>query len=428
MKKYIYILFFGFFNLFSAQNGYEISIKTKGISKDVLYLKIFNGTASETYTVDSAKISEKTPIAKFVEKQKILGGIYKLELKSNKSALNILVNNGSKISFNLEGSDLLGLVAEQEPNISFLSYERQSGSVEKKLELLRNVQKKYPSPTLDLYTKLEEKRNVKIPENLDERKKMQANFLADLDLNERRIALLPNSYQFLFKYINILPVDNENYKIGVDRLLKGQNCDSKNYLFYLKWIFKNLEYYSQRGMNDAYKYTFNTYLNDMKCMNKNETFYKSIAAKLSALEAVPIGSTIANTEMQKINKTLVNLSDIYSKSKYTFVMFYDPDCVHCQEETPGIANYIADIRNSGADIQSIAYLNTTDDKKWQDFVKEKGLQNWINVKSEKNDRAYVEKLEISSNPSFLLLDSEGKVLLKKYNQQEMTKILMSLKN
>lgn len=428
MKKYIYILFLGFFNLFSAQNGYEISIKTKGISKDVLYLKIFNGTASETYTVDSAKISEKTPIAKFVEKQKILGGIYKLELKSNKSALNILVNNGSKISFNLEGNDILGLMAEQEPNISFLSYERQSSSIEKKLELLRNIQKKYPSPTLDLYTKLEEKRNVKIPENLDERKKMQANFLADLDLNERRIALLPNSYQFLFKYINILPVDNENYKIGVDRLLKGQNCDSKNYLFYLKWIFKNLEYYSQRGMNDAYKYTFNTYLNDMKCMNKNETFYKSIAAKLSALEAVPIGSTIANTEMQKIDKTLVNLSDIYSKSKYTFVMFYDPDCVHCQEETPGIANYIADIRNSGADIQSIAYLNTTDDKKWQDFVKEKGLQNWINVKSEKNDRAYVEKLEISSNPSFLLLDSEGKVLLKKYNQQEMTKILMSLKN
>ncbi|MCD1118779.1 peroxiredoxin family protein [Chryseobacterium turcicum] len=428
MKKYIYILFFGFFNLFSAQNGYEISIKTKGISKDVLYLKIFNGTASETYTVDSAKIGEKTPIAKFVEKQKILGGIYKLELKSNKSALNILVNNGSKISFNLEGSDLLGLVAEQEPNISFLSYERQSGSVEKKLELLRNVQKKYPSPTLDLYTKLEEKRNVKIPENLDERKKMQANFLADLDLNERRMALLPNSYQFLFKYINILPVDNENYKIGVDRLLKGQNCDSKNYLFYLKWIFKNLEYYSQRGMNDAYKYTFNTYLNDMKCLNKNETFYKSIAAKLSALEAVPIGSVIENTDMQKLDKTLVKLSDVYSKSKYTFVMFYDPDCVHCQEETPGIANYIADIRNSGADIQSIAYLNTTDDKKWQNFVKEKGLQNWINVKSEKNDRAYVEKLEISSNPSFLLLDSEGKVLLKKYNQQEITKILMSLKN
>lgn len=425
MKKYIYILFFGFFNLFSAQNGYEISIKTKGISKDVLYLKIFNGTASETYTVDSAKISEKTPIAKFIEKQKILGGIYKLELKSNKSSLNILVNNGSKISFNLEGSDLLGLIAEQEPNISFLSYERQSGSTEKKLELLRNVQKKYPSPTLDLYTKLEEKRNIKIPENLDERKKMQVNFLADLDLNERRIALLPNSYQFLFKYINLLPVDNENYKIGVDRLLKGQNCDSKNYLFYLKWIFKNLEYYSQRGMNDAYKYTFNTYLNDMKCMNKNETFYKSIAAKLSALEAVPIGSTIANTEMQKLDKTLVNLSDIYSKSKYTFVMFYDPDCVHCQEETPGIANYIADIRNSGADIQSIAYLNTIDDKKWQNFVQEKGLQNWINVKSEKNDRAYVEKLEISSNPSFLLLDSEGKVLLKKYNQQEIAKILMS---
>lgn len=241
---------------------------------------------------------------------------------------------------------------------------------------------------------------------------MQANFLADLDLNERRIALLPNSYQFLFKYINILPVDNENYKIGVDRLLKGQNCDSKNYLFYLKWIFKNLEYYSQRGMNDAYKYTFNTYLNDMKCMNKNETFYKSIAAKLSALEAVPIGSVIENTDMQKLDKTLVKLSDVYSKSKYTFVMFYDPDCVHCQEETPGIADYIAGIRNSGADIQSIAYLNTTDDKKWQNFVQEKGLQNWINVKSEKNDRAYVEKLEISSNPSFLLLDSEGKVLLK----------------
>ena len=428
MKKNIFILLFGFFNLFSAQNGYEISIKTKGIAKDVLYLKIFNGTVSDSYAVDSAKINEKTPVAKFVQKQKILGGIYKLELKSNKSALNILVNNGAKISFNLEGNVLLGLMAEQQPNIGFLTYERQSGNMERKLELLKDVQKKFPSPTLDLYTKLEEKKNIKIPESLEERKKIQANFLSDLDLNDRRIQILPNSYQFLNKYFNILPIDNENYKIGVDTLLKGQNCDSKNYLFYLKWIFKNLEYNSQKEMNDTYKYTFNTYLNDMKCVNKNETFYKSIAAKLSALEAVPIGSMIANSEMQKLDKTLVNLSDIYAKSKYTFVMFYDPDCVHCQQETPGIVDYIASLRNSGTDIQSVAYLNTPDDKKWQSFVQEKGLQNWINVKSKNNDRKYVEKLEISSNPSFLLLDSEGKVLLKKYNQQEITKILMSLKD
>lgn len=427
MKKNIFILLFGFFNLFSAQNGYEISIKTKGIAKDVMYLKIFNGTVSDSYAVDSAKISDKTPVAKFVQKQKVLGGIYKLELKSNKSALNILVNNGAKISFTLEGSNLLGLNAEQEPNIGFLTYERQSGNVEKKLELLKDVQKKYPSPTLDLYTKLEEKKNIKIPESLDERKKIQANFLSDVDLNDRRIQILPNSYQFLNKYFNILPIDNENYKIGVDKLLKGQNCDSKNYLFYLKWIFKNLEYYSQKGMNDAYKYTFNTYLNDMKCVNKNETFYNSIASKLSALEAVPLGSTIANTEMQKLDKTLVNLSDIYSKSKYTFVMFYDPDCVHCQEETPKVASYIASLRSSGVDIQSVAYLNTPDDKKWQSFVQEKGLENWINVKSKNNDRKYVEQLEISSNPNFLLLNSEGKVLLKKYNQQEINRILMSIK-
>jgi thioredoxin-related protein len=427
MKKNIFILLFGFFNLFSAQNGYEISIKTKGIAKDVMYLKIFNGTVSDSYAVDSAKISDKTPVAKFVQKQKVLGGIYKLELKSNKSALNILVNNGAKISFNLEGSELLGLMAEQEPNIGFLTYERQSGNIEKKLELLKSVQKKYPSPTLDLYTKLEEKKNIKLPENLDERKKLQANILADLDLNDRRIQILPNSYQFLNKYFNILPIDNENYKIGVDRLLKGQNCDSKNYLFYLKWIFKNLEYYSQKGMNDAYKYTFNTYLNDMKCVNKNETFYNSIASKLSALEAVPLGSIIANTEMQKLDKTLVNLLDIYSKSKYTFVMFYDPECVHCQEETPKVASYIASLRSSGVDIQSVAYLNTPDDKKWQSFVQEKGLENWINVKSKNNDRKYVEQLEISSNPNFLLLNSEGKVLLKKYNQQEINRILMSIK-
>ncbi|MBD3903611.1 thioredoxin family protein [Chryseobacterium sp. Ch-15] len=428
MKKNIFILLFGFFNLFSAQNGYEISIKTKGIAKDVLYLKIFNGTVSDSYAVDSAKINEKTPVAKFVQKQKILGGIYKLELKSNKSALNILVNNGAKISFNLEGNVLLGLMAEQQPNIGFLTYERQSGNMERKLELLKDVQKKFPSPTLDLYTKLEEKKNIKIPESLEERKKIQANFLSDLDLNDRRIQILPNSYQFLNKYFNILPIDNENYKIAVDKLLKVQNCDSKNYLFYLKWIFKNLEYNSQKEMNDTYKYTFNTYLNDMKCVNKNETFYKSIAAKLSALEAVPIGSMIANSEMQKLDKTLVNLSDIYAKSKYTFVMFYDPDCVHCQQETPGIVDYIVSLRNSGTDIQSVAYLNTPDDKKWQSFVQEKGLQNWVNVKSKNNDRKYVEKLEISSNPSFLLLDSEGKVLLKKYNQQEIAKILMSLKN
>lgn len=108
-------------------------------------------------------------------------------------------------------------------------------------------------------------------------------------------------------------------------------------------------------------------------------------------------------------------------------MFYDPECVHCQEETPKVASYIASLRSSGVDIQSVAYLNTPDDKKWQSFVQEKGLENWINVKSKNNDRKYVEQLEISSNPNFLLLNSKGKVLLKKYNQQEINRILMSIK-
>ncbi|QOW11215.1 redoxin domain-containing protein [Kaistella flava (ex Peng et al. 2021)] len=338
--------------------------------------------------------------------------------------MDLLVENGSQTTFRLPGNNLSALSTESQPNKGFLSYQRLQGNPEAKLEALKSLQKEFPTPTLNLFTALEEKRLLKIPEDLSAKTAARNQFFSGINLNEKGIKLMPNMYQVLYKYTTILPINNENYKANADVLLKGQNCDSENFIFYINWIFKNLEYYSQNNLNASFKYVFNKYLNDEKCIKANKTFYDQSVIKLNSLEAVPIGTVMPELEMQDFNNKTFTLSEIYAKSKYTFLMFFNPDCIHCQQQAPKVAEYFNTLKKNGVNIQTITFLNTDNQTDWRKFTDQYFKNGWLNLKSKDNNLDYLDQLQSYSNPNFFLLDQKGKVLLKSFSEQQINKLIL----
>ena len=425
MKNTSAIILLFICNFLFAQNGYKIVVKTTQIENDILYLKIYNGTYSSNFSIDSATIDAKNNTVTFNQTKKIIGSLFRLELKSDpKTKMDILIENNSKPIFSLDGSSLLSLSTENQPNKDFLSYQKMGGNIDAKLAALLALQKKSPSSVLHLFTGLEQKRTMKIPDDLAGKVLARNQFFKGIDLNDKQLKLMPNLYQVLYRYITILPVDNDNYKENIDVLLKGQNCDSKNFIFYLGWIFKNLEYYSQKNMNESFNYVFNKYLNEEKCIKANKNFYNQNLVKLNSLEAVPIGTTIPEIEMQDYENKPYALSEVYSKSKFTFMMFFDPDCSHCNEQAPKVAEYFSALKKKGIDVQTISFLNTPNQIDWKKFTDNYLKTGWINVKNKDNRTDYLEKLQTYSNPNFFLLDQNGKVLMKTFSEQQINQLIL----
>jgi hypothetical protein len=66
-------------------------------------------------------------------------------------------------------------------------------------------------------------------------------------------------------------------------------------------------------------------------------------------------------------------------------------------------------------IQLIGVINDADESNWTQFISEKKLDSWLNLKSPDSKRKYQEDFNAYSNPSYFLINKSGDVILKTFN-------------
>ena len=130
------------------------------------------------------------------------------------------------------------------------------------------------------------------------------------------------------------------------------------------------------------------------------------------------------TLIDKDNKEY-SLSSIHPNFDYTFVAFYSPTCHHCQQTMPFANSTFETLKNKypNKKIQLIAVLNDPDESKWQSFIVERKISNWLNLKSNDSKRTYQNDFNAYSNPNFFLIDKKGIVLLKSFNPMAIEELI-----
>ncbi len=419
--KYI-VLFLVTCLSFNAQNGYQLNFKLIKTPTDSLEFSVYSGTSSKYYKVDALDSQQKK--ATISESQKIISGIYRLNFEGaeKNDYLNIAVDNGANINFELKGKNIKQLTTNDPLNSLFIQAQN-TYNLKERNALYTQLIEEFPDSVGSLYAQLELKQSEKLPssEAVDSLRLFQEKYFENIDFNDKRIPLLPNIYASLYDYVKLLPINNDNYIAAIDNILKGHNCEERNYFFYLKWFFMNMEYLNRYNLYDSFVYTFNTYLNKAECIVGNQEFYNLMVKRLQNYEKVPLGSTIPDFEMvTKDEQKTLKISEIYPKHDYTFIAFYDPDCSHCKKKMPEINSYFNQLKEQyGLDIQQVAFLNAHSDYAWDYFIKEKDLKNWLHVKNEDPSMKYITSLDVFANPAFFLVNRKGEILMKNYVPEEM---------
>jgi hypothetical protein len=84
---------------------------------------------------------------------------------------------------------------------------------------------------------------------------------------------------------------------------------------------------------------------------------------------------------------------------------------------PVVSDSFKSLKNKypNKNIQLIGVLNDPEESTWEEFITEKRLTDWLNLKSVDPKRKYQEDFNSYSNPSFFLISNSGEILLKTFN-------------
>jgi hypothetical protein len=412
-----------------AKQGYEITIQTQNLVNETVQLSFVYGINKKNYVVDSIKIKTNIQKIVFKETKKIVGAIYKLALKSNPNFIELAIDNGNSLELKATGTNTQNWeILSNTLNKDFLDYQRKSSSLSKpeQTESRNQLQKKYPNSMLYLYFWAENKTQSPKITDANEQQVAYDTFFDTVNSNDKRLAFLPNINKLLYKLVTILPLSNENYIKHIDKLLKGLDCKTQNYTIFTKYISANLAFFESTNLEIAYNHLYEKYIKDNTCKSFSDTDMNKFTNEYDSNKKVPLNSVFPELSFANKDSTAIKIQEIYSQNEYTLVTFFSPTCQHCIDKIPEIKKFMVNIKtaNSNKKTAWVTILNDKEEDKWLPFIEKNQLETAaINLKSLDPNRAYQQALNAYSNPCYFLLDKEGKVVLKSFNNKAILEII-----
>lgn len=411
-------------------NGYNITINTKNLVKEKLSIYMIYGTGKKQIVTDSITIKSNAEKVLFKFDKKIIGAIYFLKIESQPKTIELAIDNYTTATFTLENNNIETIICtKDQKNIDFINYQKieKSLSIDQKIEARNVIAKKYTNSILNLYFKLENKIAEKLPDSDIEKIKFRDSFFTSFDKDDKRIYLLPNINKFLYKYVNVLPITNENYIKNIDLVINGMDCKSKNYAVYAKYFMVNLSFYESKNLEETFNHLYKNYFDGNKCKAFTDNDMATYNNKYYTNKKVPLLSKTPDFDLVTKDGTTYTLSKIYPENDFTLVAFYSPTCDHCQKNMPIVSDFFANLKTKYPEkkIQLIAVLNDDEEDKWESFINEKKLSNWLNLKCADKSKKYKEDFNAYSNPCYFLINKSGTVVLKTYNNKAIEEIIKS---
>ncbi len=445
----------------TSMAGYNIKIKVNGLKTgDTVYLANYYG--DKQYLKDTS-IATQGGNLKFDGKETLGRGIY-LVVLPGKQYFEIIISNEQTFSLETDIKDYTQnmKVAGSTENTAFYEYlkfvvtkGKAGEDLRKKYDdALKNDTSKVPTYKAQLITiekEVAEYRKDFIKKNPDKFVAKVFNSMLDpeipetpklangrpdstfpyryykthywdnIDLNEDGLIRTPVFHGKLEKFIKqmIIQVPDSINK-EVDKLT-AKITNQKGEIFkYIIWYVTNQYETSQvMGMDAVFVHMAETYYLTGKAYWINEDTENKIRDRYNTLRYVLLNSFAPIIVMQDTSgkdRTFTNI-----KSKYTVLFFWDPNCGHCQKETPKLAELY---NKSKEKLKFEVYaINTQNDlPAWKNFIKTHKL-NWINVNNARGESNAQKMYDIYSTPTMYILDENKKIIAKRLGVEQLEDFL-----
>lgn len=445
------LLMMGFAQLSSAapKKAYHIRLKMTDADDTMVYLLHYYGKNRPTiFKLDSARF-DKSGVAEFNSTDSnFVGGIYCMLLSKRTSDFEFLLNKGDDMSITASVKSLPeGLKFKNSPEnerfieyITFLGeYSKDQAKLKKELEGAKtaddtaevrrksvaqakkltdyrhNYEKANPTSLLaKVFNAMETPDVPEGPHMLEDGKTKDSTFAYryykshywdGFDFQDDRLIYTPIYDSKIEEYFSKLVVPAiDSMEKEADMLLHKAKGSKDVFHYTLWWLTRDVENSKVMGMDEVFVYLVeNYYMKGDAFWLKNDELEKYIKR---AKEIAPnvIGNLAPEIKLPNVTtKKEESLQGL--KANYTLVVFYSPNCGHCQHEMPGLDSlYNDELKAKGVKIFTVA--TEGDEKAINDFIKKNHLEDWTNTWNPDHTSDYHSKYDVYSTPTIYLLDDK----------------------
>ncbi|MBC7390803.1 MAG: redoxin domain-containing protein [Opitutaceae bacterium] len=442
----------------TSAKAYSIKVKLTGLKDTVCYLAYHFG--DKQYLKDTAKVDSKGNMV-FDGKDKLLSGIYLVVLPSKTNFEFLVPDNQQTFSLETDTSKMIEhmKVTGSKENETFYTFLQFLGKKTKQADPLVDGYKKTKDKNKDSATIFQNKLTEIEKEVKAQRAKVIAEnpntlvakiFKASTDLEIPETPTLPNGKKdstFAYRWMKVHYFDNIDF--ADDRFLRTPLLHSK-----IKYYLENLTPQSPDSINksadfivekarankEVFKYVVwnitNTY-ETSNIMGMDAIFVHMAEKYYLSGQAFWIDSTVKSkiNERYTTLKPLLlgkkapalslpdssnNFHSLYEqKGKFTVLYFWDPNCGHCQKETPRLNDFFNDPKNKNVSIYAVSTDHPND---WKKFIREKGLKflNVCNAISDKTVYYDVRKgYDVYSTPTIYVLNDKKEIVAKRLGVEQL---------
>ncbi len=247
-------------------------------------------------------------------------------------------------------------------------------------------------------------------------------YLDNVDFSDRRLLRTPLFAAKLEKYLKeLIPQIPDSINKAADYLVEKAEADSEMFKYVVWWITYTHETSKVMGMDEVFVHMVEKYYMTGKAFWLDSVQRVKIIDR--ARKIAP--NIIGNTAPELALKDSAGAWQILSKvpAKYTILLFWDPDCGHCQKEIPKLKEVYEKWKPKGVEIYSVDI--EADEAKWKKFIRENNL-NWINVNDVSRQSNFRQLYDIYSTPVIYILDDKKVIRAKRIGADQIDEFLNHL--
>ncbi|MBX9851362.1 MAG: DUF5106 domain-containing protein [Cytophagaceae bacterium] len=247
----------------------------------------------------------------------------------------------------------------------------------------------------------------------------KGHFWDNINFSDGRLVHSPIYHQKIKEYFTNLVVPHvDSINKEADMLVKKAKADSNIFKYTVWWITTHYETSQLMGTDAVYVHMVKKYYATKQAYWVDTATLRKIVDRANLLDPLLIGK---KAPQLVLSDSLGKYWALHSvKAKYTIAYFWDPNCGHCQKETPKLYDVYLKLKDQGVAVFAVDI--DRDKKKWIEYINKNKL-NWINVYDPNYYVSFKQLYDIYSTPVIYILNEKKEIIAKRVGVEQVTEII-----
>lgn len=253
----------------------------------------------------------------------------------------------------------------------------------------------------------------------------KAHFFDNTDLNDERLIRSPKNVLVdrVEHYLDHLTVQQPDSIIAsVDFILAKTEKVPVSYRFFLTHIFNKYREMKTIGMDAVYVHIAEQYIASGKASWIEADEKEKVLAAVKTISPTLIGKKAPDFMVQLEDGKNISLSEI--KSPYTVLVFWAPNCAHCQKSMPILNTFQQSYKKDGVQVFAVCTKLNEQEKSCWDYLDKNQFTNWITASDKIGGSSQIHsQYNITTTPKIYVLGSDKKIIAKDIGVEHLEEVM-----